>query len=62
MSMASDLGDSENDQVEVKGDCRLDASWFAPLELPTSANFEWQWASTVQLMPTAYDADGERPW
>ena len=29
---------------------------------PTSANFEWQWASTVHLIPTAYDADGERPW
>ena len=61
-SMASELGDSEIGQVEVKCDCRLDASWFAPLELPTSANFEWQWALTVQLIPTAYDADGERPW
>jgi hypothetical protein len=62
MSMASDLGDSEIGQVEVKCDCRLDASWFAPLELPTSAKFERQSASTVQLIPTAYDADGERPW
>ena len=34
-----------------------DASWFPPLELPTSTNFEWQWASTVRLTPTAYDAD-----
>ena len=50
MQMASDGADSEIGQVEVKCDCRLDA------------NFEWQWASTVQLIPTAYDADGERPW
>ena len=57
MPMASDFGDSEIGQVEVKCDCRLDASWFPPLELPTSTNFEWQWASTVRLTPTAYDAD-----
>ena len=62
MPLASNVGDFEIGQVEVKCDCRLDASWFPPLELPTSANFEWQWASTVQLIPTAYDADGERPW
>ena len=52
MQMDSDFADSDIGQVEVKCDCRLDASWFAPLELPTSANFEWQSIDTPERIPS----------